>query len=206
MELIKLKGFKKEEKKIVVYVFLFVIVLSLLNFRIALRKARDFQRKADINRVVNALEVYHDEFAFFPPSSEDGKIVACKKGGTTIEDLLVADRTLTIEEQLLDYFEECEWGKDPLRDISDPDYPAYLESLPEDPDTAEGVDYYYISNIGRFQLYAALEGKSEPEYREGIETRGVNCGKKVCNFGKTLGGTPLEMSLEDFERIRMESE
>ncbi len=206
MELKKLMNFKKEEKLIVFYVFLFVAVLSLMNFRIALRKARDYQRKYDINRIIDALEIYREEFAFYPPSSENGKIIACKKQGATEDQLLEADSSISFEEKLLSIFRECEWGEDPLRDVTDPDYPSYLELLPIDPKAQKGTDYLYISNVSYFQLYGALEGKSEPEYKEGIEKRGLECGSQICNFGKTLEGVPLDKSLEEFMVTRMESE
>jgi hypothetical protein len=39
-----------------------------------------------------------------------------------------------------------------------------------------------------------------PEYDPKIVARGVSCGKVICNFGKASRGTPLDRSLEQFEK------
>ena len=199
-----LKPFSKNEKKIVRWIFGIVIAISLLNFKGALRKARDYQRKYDVNRIVDALEVYREEFGFYPPSSGDGKIIGCRKEGTNSDDLLDTRTGETYEQKLRSVFKECEWGKDPLQDITDLNYPPYLSVLPQDPDTDKGVSYFYTSNISYFQILGALEGKSEPEYRESVEARGIYCGKITCNFGKSLNNVPLDIPVEEF--VEMETE
>lgn len=198
-----LRPLTKKEKKTIAWVFGIVVLVSLFNFKGALRKARDYQRKYDINRIVDALEIYKEEFGFYPPSSEDGKILGCKKQGVNEEDLIDTKTDVTFEEKLKGIFEECEWGKDSLRDITDLNYPAYIDPLPADPDTQKGVNYFYVSNVSYFQVFGAFEGKSEPEYREGVENRNLMCGKRVCNFGKSLDKVPLEISIQEF--LKMES-
>lgn len=198
-----LKPFTKKEKKTVAWIIGIVVLISLFNFKGALRKARDYQRKYDLNRIVDALEIYKQEFGFYPPSNEDGKIVGCKKQGVEDKDLLDTKTGVTFEEKLKNIFQECRWGQDPLRDITDLSYPAYIDPLPTDPNTSKGADYFYVSNISYFQIFGALEGKNEPEYRKGVEKRGLMCGSKVCNFGKSLDNVPLEISIEGF--MEMES-
>ncbi len=192
-----MKKFSKQEKKIVKGVLLFIVIISLFNFRIALRKARDFQRKHDINRIVDALEVYHDEFGFYPFSSDDGKLIACKRENVSIEEVNDG-KTLDFKESIFKLFRECEWGQEGLKDVSDPEHPPYIEVLPTDPNSKKGVSYQYVSNSTYFQVFGALEGKNEPEYREKVEMRNISCGKKVCNFGKSLNNVPLEESIEEF--------
>jgi hypothetical protein len=157
------------------------IILSLIfsasfyNFKIALRRSRDAQRKADARTILDAIGRYQDDFGYLP-ASEDGKIVACAPA-----------------------FKACDWGKDGIFDISDPSYPPYLEKLPLDPDSEKGGQYYYEGGSKKFQVLASLEGKDEPEYDKKIEARGVSCGSRICNFGLSGGDAPLDKSVKEYE-------
>ncbi|KKS77650.1 MAG: hypothetical protein UV74_C0013G0161 [Candidatus Woesebacteria bacterium GW2011_GWB1_43_14] len=177
-------GFNKTEQ---VWVFIILSVLSVtvaVNMRVALRKSRDVQRKADIRSISDALLHYQSEFGFFPLSSSDGDILACK--GEVGEDGILE-------------FRACKWGWEELRDIFDESYPPYLKRIPSDPSHDAGARYRYISNGSRFQVYASLEGVDEPEYSEKILLRNLNCGDKICNFGLSFGDTPLDKSIEEYE-------
>jgi hypothetical protein len=97
--------------------------------------------------------------------------------------------------------EACDWGSDPLEDVSDLSYPAYMQTLPKDPQTLGGISYLYLSNLNRFQIYSYLEGgKDEDGYDTGIVGRGLDCGGKVCSFGKSFFDTPLDRSIEEYEK------
>lgn len=195
-----MKFFTKSELKIVGGVLLFLFVISAFNFRLALRRARDAQRKADLGEIENALLSYYRDFGYFPPSNNEGEIIACFDGEN--EDIVVprnSDGEIDIKEYF-NQFRGCEWGEDGLRDVTDPDYPAYAERLPGDPNILKGFSYRYESNFTRYQIFAHLEGKdSEDEYAPEIEDRGLGCGIVKCNFGKAYGKTPLDMSIEDYE-------
>ncbi len=166
---------KKNEILSIVIILTAIFVASFYNFKISLRRSRDAQRKADIRAITDALNKYDSDFAFFP-EAKDGKIKACAPA-----------------------FSLCEWGKDGIYDLSDPNYPAYLKVLPIDPNSKQGASYYYASNGKRIQVLAALEGKDEPEYDKKIEARGVKCGIRICNFGLSSGDTPLDKSIQDYE-------
>lgn len=153
-----------------------IFLASLYNFKIALRRSRDAQRKADIRAVTDALNKYQSDFGFLP-ESQDNKIKACAPA-----------------------FSVCEWGKSGIYDLSDASYPPYIKILPIDPDSKKGASYYYSGNGRRFQVLAALEGKDEPEYDAKIEARGVFCGSRICNYGLSSGDTPLDKSIEQYER------
>lgn len=179
--------FSKEERKAVILILFFIVCISAPNYWLSLRRARDAQRKADIGSIHDALLRYHEDFGSFPLSL-NGKIAACapfeiQKQGEIAKIIYSA----------------CNWGQDSLADLSDPNYPPYLKNLPQDPYSSKGVSYYYLANDSRFQIYGALEGKSEDEYDEAIIKRNLPCGNKICNFGKAFGRTPLDKSIEEYE-------
>lgn len=197
--------FTKEETVGVATILILIIGLSLYNLQISLRRARDVQRKADLSAISNALARYEDDFGFYPPSSEDGKIVACKKEGVTPSFKRGSEEGQDAGKiDLLEVYKPCEWGKDSLRDVFDLDYPPYLQVIPADPHLERGVSYRYVSNGRRFQIYASLEGEDEDGVNIKIVERKLGCGSKVCNFGKSSGETPLEISIEEYENRLLE--
>lgn len=175
-----MKFFTKEELKIVGLIFLFLVLISTPNFIISLRRARDVQRKADVGSIQDALFKYQADFGTFPLAI-DGKIAACEP--VSYKEINGIKTPI---------FSPCQWGKSSLADLSDSSYPPYLKVIPEG-------TYFYFSNGSRFQIYGSLEGKGEDEYDGSIVKRGISCGKTVCNFGKSSGKTPLNMSIEDYE-------
>lgn len=182
-----MKFFTRKELLAVVLIFSAIILASLSNFKVSLRRARDVQRKSDIRAVSDALERYSGDFGAFP-HSVDGKIVSCRGPETKID-----------EKGRITGLTTCEWGVDALADISDPSYPPYKDKLPEDPYSGKGFAYIYLSNANRFQLYASLEGADEPEYDQGIIARNLSCGSYICNFGIGYGAVPLDKSIEEYE-------
>lgn len=197
-----MKKFTAEELKITGIILIVLITISLINFRNALRLGRDADRKTALGEVHNALNQYQNDFGFFPPSSPDGKIVACRKEGVDYEKGFIESTTKNRAEFLAEIFAPCEWGKDSLADVTDPGYPSYISPLPQAPYAKKGEGFFYASNTGIFQLYGALEGKSEDEYDEGIEALGIPCGERICNFGKATGKVPLDKTLEEYENER----
>jgi len=184
---IKMNNFSKSEIKAVLIIFVFLILISTPNFIVSLRRARDTQRKADIGSLYEALNKYQADFGAFPLSI-DAKIAACAPV-KVIEQL---PKNIVV-------FSPCNWGKDPLRDLADDNYPPYLKVIPTDPSARAGFAYYYLANGNRYQIYGALEGKSEAEYDPKIVARNLPCGVKICNFGKAYGRTPLDKSIEEYE-------
>ena len=188
-----MKPFSKIEFLIVSFILLTIVVISLYNFGIAKRRGRDAQRKNDIGAIADALNKYANDFAIFPAAS-DGMIVACQ--GEEIWD--------EVQAKIVFALRPCEWGRDFLRDVNDPNYPAYLQTIPIEPQSKEGLTYTYLSNGRRFQILASLEGKDEDEYESAIEARGISCGARICNFGRSSGRTPLDRSIEEYENELME--
>lgn len=182
-----MRSFSKNELLAIVIILAAITAASLSNFRISLRRARDTQRKNDIGTLTDALVRYGGDFGSFP-ISQDGKIVACRGPETKID-----------KKGRITNLVACEWGKDSLADISNPPYPAYISTLPADPETEKGPRYIYFSNGRRFQFYASLEGADEAEYDGKILARKISCGSRICNFGLAYGNTPLDKSIEEYE-------
>ena len=194
-----MKPFKKQELLTISAIFLCLIFITLFNLRIAVRRSRDVQRRADLGAIANALEKYNEDFGYFP-LAQGGRLKACKADNFNevvmdIQDDLVFDRN-----KYFTGLRECSWGEDNLRDLLDATYEPYLNVIPQDPKEDEGISYLYISSGGLFQIYAYLEGEeSEEGYNPGIVERNLRCGSQVCNFGKTYADTPLDKSLEEYE-------
>lgn len=179
--------FSKSEFKAILVILAGLVLISTPNFIVSLRRARDAQRKADIGSIQDSLYRYQADFGSFPLSI-DGKIAACEP--VTFKEVTGIKTPV---------FSACEWGKAALADLSDSSYPPYMKLIPNDPQSKGGPAYYYLSDGGRFQIYGALEGKSEDEYDSAIIKRGLPCGNKICNFGKSSGKTPLNISIEEYE-------
>jgi hypothetical protein len=182
-----MKFFDNSEFKAILIIFACLLVISTPNFIVSLRRARDAQRKADIGGIQDALFRYQADFGTFPLSI-DGKIAACEP----VSYKEVAGIKTPV-------FSACDFGKSSLADLSDSSYPSYMKLIPNDPESTKGRSYYYFSTGSRFQIYGSLEGKSEDEYDESIVKRGLACGSETCNFGKSSGKTPLNISIEDYE-------
>lgn len=178
-----MKPFTKKELLIVISILATVFLITLKDLGISVRRSRDAQRRADLGSISDALIAYFADFSYFPPS-ESGRIKACPAENFDFENLRA-----------------CEWGEDSLKDITDLAYPPYLSRIQSDPKKSEGVSYLYFSNTQRYQIYAYLEGGiDESGFNEGIVARNLACGSRTCNFGKSSGDTPLDISIDEYER------
>lgn len=164
--------FTKGEAIAVSIILLTLFVVSFFNFKTALMRSRDLQRKNDNGYLTKGLEDFKTDFAFYPPSTKDGKISACNGG--------------------------CTWGKDALRDISDLSYPPYMSIIPADPDTGLGASYTYVSDGEHYQILAALEDQSDVEYNPQLAALKIMCGTRICNFGRASTGVPLDKTLQEY--------
>lgn len=193
-----MKPFSKNETIGVSIILLVIFVATFFNLQVSLRRARDAQRRADIGAIAEALDKYQKDFGFFPPATADSKILACKgeNFGNLPANIKEGEKISAFWKTL----RGCNWGEDAFRDVTDDNYPAYMERLPSDPKKDKGLTYIYFSDMTRYQLYAYLEGgESEIGFRQGIVERGIKCGSQICNFGKAYSDTPLEMSIEMYE-------
>lgn len=138
-------------------ILLAIALVSLLNFRGAVVKGRDIQRKNDLKHIGAALNMYFKEVNSYPPA-QSKKIFDC---GTAPK--------------------ACSWGSDSVVNPKD-GARKYIDPLPEDPLPGD-FEYVYLTNKREFQLLAHLERAQDVEYNENIAARGIMCGRQLCNFG-----------------------
>ncbi len=67
----------EKETKIVFLILLAILLVTGLNMVVALRKARDVQRKGDIREYTRFLETFQSEKGFIPAATDDGLMIAC---------------------------------------------------------------------------------------------------------------------------------
>lgn len=171
-----MKPFTKIELLNLGIIFVILIILSVPNFILSIKRSRDVTRKNDLGEIMNVLDVYLDRYREFPASS-DGKIVACAEGN--IDQYTV--------------FTSCEWGG-----------PSPFGTLPSDPQKNMGASYIYLSNGKHYQVLGALEVTGDDEFREDVVKRNIGCGTRQCNFGRGYSNTPLDISLEEYENELLE--
>ncbi len=178
-----MKFFSKSEIFSLIVIFLILVAVSLPNFSLSLRRARDQTRRDDMGYMETAIDAYYVDHGFFPPSSPDGKFVVCKDSqGNQVA---------------------CEWGQKWISPILvDKVYEdkVYMNGLPQDPNFNSGAAFAYFSDPGRFQIFGALEGMDEAEYDPKIAERGIKCGNKICNMGRAYN-VPLYMTIEEYNLI-----
>lgn len=201
-----MKFFTKNEFRVVAVILIVIFVASFVNLRIALRRARDVSRRGDLRAVQNALLTYKEANGFFPPSSDDGRIVACP--GDEYESFRAKnDPKVTSMNDYIAKFRPCDWGKDKFADIVNEPFETFMGTLPIDPRFGEGYSFRYISTGTHFQLFVYLEGEEDDEqFQKEVQDRNLMCGLHVCNFGYASERTPLDKSLEEYENELREQE
>ncbi len=180
-------------------------MVSLVNMKTAKERSRDNSRR-DITRAIqNGINAYKEDNGFFPPSSDDGKIIAC--GSSELSELLTTSDSEIGQSDYVATFSECEWGQDSLVGYLS-DNAIYMELLPIDVRAGEGFSFRYISTGENFQVFTYLEGEEGAEqFQAGVFVRGLSCGDNICNFGFASKDAPLGLSLDEYEEsARRESE
>ena len=167
-------GFTRPELLGVASIIGAIILLSLRNFQISEIRSRDEQRKNNATNLVHALEKYHDDFGVFPPSTPNGRIVACGDPNNVIP---------------------CEWGKSKLADLNDHSI-VYMDPIPIDPRQGQGISLKYISNGSEFQILTHLEHPNDPARSKIVESWGLDCGKSRCNYGVTGSLRPVTQRIK----------
>jgi len=185
-----MKLFSKKETISIIVIFLVLVAISMPNFIVSLRRARDQVRRDDMGRLQSALADYEADFGTFPMSTSDGRIIACKAPNAKVQ----IDKNGRINIDLI----PCEWGRDSFTDLTPGSKKVYMGTLPSDPQENQGVKYLYSSDGIRYQILSSMEGTDEPEYDKTIVAREVMCGSRVCNMGRAFG-CPINMSIEDYK-------
>lgn len=152
---------KKSEAVFVISVILVLFGISYFQLKIGQMKARDVQRKADVELVGRALDQYLLDNKVLPPS-QNGMIVACGNKG----------------------LDACPWGGGPIVDSLGV---SYLKKIPQDPFTYRGYTYVYeVVDLthNKYRISISLEYSNDISWRRDLTTRcgnGVQCSWYVQN-------------------------
>ncbi|WKZ25730.1 MAG: hypothetical protein QY322_00230 [bacterium] len=163
----KIKPFTLVETKLLAFIFLVLFVVIGFNMSISLRRGRDATRKNDISAIQKGLDTYYQKYRIYPQSTSDGKMIGCFTE-EAVTDILTG-LPLNVE--------VCNWGESNFEGMS---------PMPRDPSDKKGVSYKYVSDEKSYGFYVSLEGKDEPEYNLGTQQLGLQCGTKVCNYGRVV--------------------
>ena len=186
--------FSKPELISIFVIFTVLIIISVPNFIISLRRARDQVRRDDMGVLETSLAEYSADFRSFPLSSPDGRIMNCLRPGD--KPIKNNKGTWTIDPI------PCDWGKDSFTDLTSGK--IYISILPRDPDYQKGSAYLYLSDRNRYQIYATMEGSDEAEVDPKIIARGLMCGNKICNIGRAYN-VPTDISIEEYDKLLLDT-
>jgi len=152
------KGFTLIELLIVMAILGILSVIGLGQFRNSQRRARDAARKADMENISRALQLYYVDNNEFPIST-NGKIT-------------VDDSSLT-------------WGEGSFSMQKDGDTIVYMSLLPSDPTDDSEYCYSYDSSTNKYFLYSLLENGSDPDILSCVDPENgiwLNCSGRVYNY------------------------
>lgn len=191
-----MKPFTKQEIFGLSIIFLILLAISIPNFALSFKRARDNTRKADLGTMVYGMGEYQKDLLTFPLSNSQAEVVACIAPGEKIET--------DSKGRLIVSFIPCKWGFDALYDPRNENKEeAYIKTIPNDPQNSMGAKYLYFSSGRHFQVYAALEANDDDQYDEAIVRRNLMCGNRICNTGRSDSVTPLDKSIEEYENELM---
>jgi general secretion pathway protein G len=124
---------------VVISVIGLLTALIMVNFNAARERARDVQRKSDLDQIKKALRMYYNDQNLYPETSSTGnKICGCTTPCTSFT-----------------------WGQDSFKCSN----MIYMKLLPQDPNYKQAGDpnynYAQADSGQSFCLWATLENKSD---------------------------------------------
>lgn len=153
------KGFTLIELVVVMAIIAILAAAGLSSFSTSQAKGRDGRRKADLNQLSRALEMYYNDHGQYPTGT-GGAIVSCGSG-TTCSSSCAWVNELTF----------CDDGKGTV----------YMQKLPKDPSPTRS--YYYYSDGSTYALYTWLENTQDTLITPSHSTNCAVSGSQSCNWG-----------------------
>jgi len=153
------KGFTLIELLVVISIIGMLTALIVVNFNSARARARDVQRKSDLNQIKKALRMYYNDHNSYPADDGSGKILGCGVDGTTV----------------------CAWDS-ASGWTAGSDGMVYMRILSQDPLYDDQNYSYYAGALScsegtnDFRLVAVLENKSDADIGKSHTRCGDDCG------------------------------
>ena len=72
-----IKFFNKTEVKTLLWIFGFLILISIPNFRLSIKRAHDAQRRDALGKITTFLSEFKNTNSGYPLSDSDGKMIGC---------------------------------------------------------------------------------------------------------------------------------
>ncbi|MFH1601377.1 MAG: prepilin-type N-terminal cleavage/methylation domain-containing protein [Candidatus Shapirobacteria bacterium] len=132
----KRKGFTLVELLVVMAIMAILASIAFGQYRNSQKKARDAQRKADLDNIARALEMYYSDHGSYP---------------LNYEGLISVDGETGVG-----------WTESFQADVGDDQTVVYMKRLPKDPQT--DYSYCYFGDSDSFTLYAKLENDNDSNY------------------------------------------
>lgn len=147
------KGFTLIELLVVISVIGLLAALIMVNFNAARERARDVQRKSDMDQIKKALRMYYNDKSLYPDTNNN-KICGCDDPCTTFE-----------------------WGTMGFTCGS----MIYMKLLPDDPSVDQNYSYQQADSGQNFCLWATLENKSDGDIAKS-KSRCSSCNVGVDDY------------------------
>lgn len=128
--------------------------VGFTSYTSSISKARDAQRKSDLQEMAKALEAYQSDFGVYPVAA-NGMISGCGNGNQV-----------------------CSWGSAFSLDGGK----VYMRLLPTDSRSGYYYSYQASTDRRRYQLFARLENERDPGVVESIAVI-CSDGGDNCNYG-----------------------
>jgi prepilin-type N-terminal cleavage/methylation domain-containing protein len=164
------KAFTLIELLVVMALLGILTIIAVSQFKTAIIKGRDSQRKADLSSLSKSLLYYFADYHKFPVSSANGLIELDGR--------------------------ELEWGEEFSVVDSDGKVYIYMKKLPKE-NHADGryiYPYCYVSDGTSFQLYGKLENVADKNITGAYENK-CGVGDTGYNFGYSSPDITLDVDL-----------
>ena len=148
------KGFTLIELLVVISVIGLLAALIMVNFNAARERAKDVERKSDLDQVKKALRMYYNDMTLYPETGGSNKIKACGNPATTT----------------------FEWGSQFACGSM-----VYMKALPTEPSVDQVYKYQQAASGQDFCLWATLENKSDGDIAKS-KTRCSGCAVGVNDY------------------------
>jgi len=159
----KYYGFTLVEILIVIAIIGILTSIGLVTFNSSQIKSRDAKRKAHLQQISSALELYYNDKGQYPADDASGNIMGCGAGAIAV----------------------CTWGTSAFSNTTTGT--IYMTKLPADP---HSYSYYYRRTAtSSYQLYAHLENTQDKSILSTPPNLNCGTGANSCNYGVSSGNT-----------------